>query len=561
MSAADGQITGTVKVVDHGPNGARYNIVIVGDGYRAAEMAKYHTDVQSFVTTLRNTAPFADLWCGINVHRVDVVSTDSGADDPATCADSSIGSGATPKTYFDATYCGGGAIRRLLTCDDALARTVAQAQVPEVHMTMVIVNSPLYGGSGGSVATFSTSGNATEIALHEMGHTAFGLADEYEYYAGCASGEADRNTYVGGEPIEPNVTLDANRNSIKRKALLSSAVDALPTTSNANCTQCDPQGNPKPAAYVGAYTGARYYHCGCFRPSYNCRMRMLGAPFCAVCQGVIRAALRPYLPAAYQGMWWNAPAASESGWGINLAHQGDTIFATWFTYDATGKAWWLSMTAAKAAWNVYAGTLYATRGPAFNAAPFDPALVTRTAVGTGTLTFADSNSGQFAYTVGGFTQTKAITRQVFGPLSVCTFGIQPDLTLATNYQDMWWAAPAGAESGWGINLAHQGNILFATWFTYNFDGTPLWLSATAHNTAPGVYSGTLNLTRGPAFSAVPFNPANVVLTPVGTATLTFANGNSASFSYTVTLGTPPVTVTQTKPITRQIFETPGTVCQ
>jgi hypothetical protein len=40
-------------------------------------------------------------------------------------------------------------------------------------------------------------------------------------------------------------------------------------------------------------------------------------------------------PANYQGIWWNA---SESGWGINLAHQGDTVFASWFTYDTAGKA-------------------------------------------------------------------------------------------------------------------------------------------------------------------------------------------------------------------------------
>ena len=50
-------------------------------------------------------------------------------------------------------------------------------------------------------------------------------------------------------------------------------------------------------------------------------------------------------PLNFQGLWWNAPAESESGWGINFAHQGDVIFATWFTYDASGKAWWLSMTA------------------------------------------------------------------------------------------------------------------------------------------------------------------------------------------------------------------------
>ena len=448
MSAADGQITGTVKVVDHGPNGARYNIVIVGDGYRAAEMAKYHTDVQSFVTTLRNTAPFADLWCGINVHRVDVVSTDSGADDPATCADVSAGSGASPKTYFDSTFCGGGAIRRLLTCDDTLARTVAQAQVPEAHMTMVIVNSALYGGSGGSVATFSTHASATEIALHEMGHTAFGLADEYEYYAGCGSGETDRNHYVGGEPIEPNVTLDAEpeHDQVEDRCCTRRSTPcrrrATPIARNATRRAIpSPRATSARIRVRATTTAARFAHPTTAECARSAR------PSVAVCQGVIRDCLAPYLPAAYQGLWWNAPAASESGWGINLAHQGDTIFATWFTYDTAGKAWWLSMTAAKVAWNAYSGTLYETRGPAFNATPFNPALVTRTAVGTGTLTFADSSNGSFAYTVNGVTQTKAITRQVFGPLPVCTFGVQQDLAAATNYQDLWWAAPAVRNRG------------------------------------------------------------------------------------------------------------------
>ena len=85
----------------------------------------------------------------------------------------------------------------------------------------------------------------------------------------------------------------------------------------------------------------------------------------------------------YQGLFWNAPAGSESGWGMNVAHQGDVIFVTWFTYDATGKALWLSMTANKTAEGVYTGTLYQTRGPAFSAVPFSPAAVTATPVGTG----------------------------------------------------------------------------------------------------------------------------------------------------------------------------------
>ena len=153
MSTADGAVSGTQKIVDHGPDAQRYNIVILGDGYRAAELAKYHADAQAFVDTLRQTAPFGDLWCGINVHRIDVTSTDSGADDPLTCGDGSAGSGALARTYFDATFCSGGAIRRLLTCDSVSARNVAHTKVPAAHVVLVIVNSPIYGGSGGDEAT------------------------------------------------------------------------------------------------------------------------------------------------------------------------------------------------------------------------------------------------------------------------------------------------------------------------------------------------------------------------------------------------------------------------
>lgn len=260
-------------------------------------------------------------------------------------------------------------------------------------------------------------------------------------------------------------------------------------------------------------------------------------------------------PANYEGLWWNAPAASESGWGINLAHQGDVIFATWFTYDASGKAWWLSMTAFRTAPDAFAGTLYETRGPAFSAVPFDPAVVTRTAVGTGSLTFSDANNGTFAYTVNGIRQTKPITREVFGPLPTCAFGALANLSLATSYQDLWWAAPAASESGWGVNLTQQGDTIFATWFTYDVDGAPLWLSATASKSAPGVYTGMLLRTTGPAFNAVPFDSSRVGRTSVGTATFSFGNGDAGTFAYTVN------GVAQAKSIVREVLRAPGTVCQ
>jgi hypothetical protein len=120
---------------------------------------------------------------------------------------------------------------------------------------------------------------------------------------------------------------------------------------------------------------------------------------------------------------------------------------------------------------------------------------------------------------------------------------------------LWWAAPAASESGWGVNFTHQGDVIFATWFTYDTDGTPFWLVATANKTAAGIYSGTLYRTTGPAFNAVPFNPASVKDTAVGSVTLTFANGNAGTFAYTVN------GVAQSKSITRQVFRAPGTRCQ
>jgi hypothetical protein len=191
--------------------------------------------------------------------------------------------------------------------------------------------------------------------------------------------------------------------------------------------------------------------------------------------------------------------------------------------------------------------------------PFDSNQVQRAEVGTASLSFADGNNGTFAYTLNGVSQTKPITRLVFGPLPTCTFGGQSNLALATNYQGNWWSQGAG-ESGWGVYFTHQGQSLFTSWFAYDSDGTPLWLSATATPNGNGTYSGTVYRTTGPAFNSVPFDPQAVGRTPVGSLTLTFANGNSARFDYTVTIGS-GATVTQSKLLTRLVFRTPGTVCQ
>jgi len=294
---------------------------------------------------------------------------------------------------------------------------------------------------------------------------------------------------------------------------------------------------------------------------YNFQWQMsrgANAPFGAVSPATAIDVVTPG-PANYQGLWWAAPAGSEAGWGIQLAHHDDTIFATWFTYDANGNALWLSMTAQR---NVtgqfagqYTGALVRTTGPAFDIAVFPPNQVRSVTVGSGALAFDDSGGGTFAYTLNGVSRTKSIVRQAFALLPTCTFALFDDPALAYNYQDLWWASPAGSQSGWGVSLAHQRDIVFATWFTYDHDGSPLWLSFTAPKQADGSYAGTLYRTTGPPASAQPFDPARVAATNVGTASLAFTDGNAGTFTWSF------AGVTRSTPITRQIFVSPGTVCQ
>jgi lysyl endopeptidase len=249
----------------------------------------------------------------------------------------------------------------------------------------------------------------------------------------------------------------------------------------------------------------------------------------------------------HQGAWWNA---DEPGWGINFAHQGNIIFATWFTYDGDGRPWWLTAELRRTSSGSYSGEVRTVIGPPFDSVPFDPTRVVETVVGTMTATFADPSHATIAYTVNGASATKAITPFTFGPLPTCVWGGTPDLGLATNYQDLWWNPQ---EAGWGVNFAHQGDLIFATWFTYDAAGKPWWLIAELNRTAGNVYAGAVSTSTGPPFGSVPWGQH--VETGVGTATVSFADGNHATFAYTVNA------VSRTKDITRIVFAPPGTVCQ
>jgi hypothetical protein len=289
MSAADGVVVGATQIFGTAPPNQAFNVVLLAEGFTNAQQNDFNTACSAFVTALTGTEPFGLVAHGLNVFRVNVASNESGADDPASAG----GTGAVRSTYFDARF-GANGLRRLLVCDQSLALQVALAQVPAFSAVLVVVNSQIYGGSGGSVGVYSLAAGASEIALHEMGHSAFGLADEYGYYAGGV--EPNRDHHPPLEPSEPNVTVNSDRQTLKWGWAVSAAT-VLPTMSNPNCAAVDVRPSTAAPGTVGLFEGAHYYHCGAYRPEYDCKMQALGVPFCKVCQHAIVLRIGAPVPA------------------------------------------------------------------------------------------------------------------------------------------------------------------------------------------------------------------------------------------------------------------------
>ena len=254
-------------------------------------------------------------------------------------------------------------------------------------------------------------------------------------------------------------------------------------------------------------------------------------------------------PTNHTGLWWNP---SESGWGIGVSQQGDTVFATLFTYDSAGMPVWLVMPAGtRHTADEFSGDLYRTTGPAFNARPFTPigpANVTR--VGSMRLAFTSPGRGVLEYDFGGARVFKSIEKQVFGPRLATCVHTSASRASAINYQDLWWNP---AESGWGVGITHQGDTLFATLFTYEGDGRGMWLvMPSGARQSDGSFSGALYRTRGPAFNASPWSAISTE--QVGTMRLRFSTGESGTLEYNVG------TVQVTKAISRQVFGSLLTSC-
>jgi hypothetical protein len=256
-------------------------------------------------------------------------------------------------------------------------------------------------------------------------------------------------------------------------------------------------------------------------------------------------------PANLSTIWW-VPA--ESGWGLNLNEQGGKMFGAWFTYADDGKALWLYVPEFKrqtdGSWQ---GEIYRTTG-----VPFDKitgmATTSVNSQGTAVLTPNADGTITFRYTLGTVVQEKRMERFVFNTIRAECSSTTASRATATNYQDIWFNE---AEPGWGINLIHQGNTIFAAWYTYRQDGTAQWLTANAVSTNGSSPPFTGALTRFAGKPLAQINGAPATTGPaqeVGTVQFSFTDGETGTMSYTLD------GVTQMKPIRRFVFGSPATVC-
>ncbi len=236
-------------IVNNGDPANRLDMVILAEGYTAAEQTKFATDVQNLIPNFFAQEPYKEYQNYFNVHRIDVVSAESGADHPPLLKN----------TAFDATYsCNG--IQRLICVNTTKVNTVLTSLLGAAQrdMILVLVNDTEYGGSGGSIAVASIHSAVVELVLHESGHSFGLLADEY-------GGPPPPNCNASVEPPEVNATKQTVRNLIKWTAWIDAGTP-LPTTTTT-------------AGIPGLYAGAKYCDADLYRPTNNSKMKTLGTPF------------------------------------------------------------------------------------------------------------------------------------------------------------------------------------------------------------------------------------------------------------------------------------------
>jgi hypothetical protein len=220
-------------------------------------MPAFRNAIEMVKARLADTPPFKQMLPAIRCAHVELPSNERG-----------IG-----RSVRDTAFRGRFTIDRVIEIDQSrAARALDHYMAGRSAVALVAANTAEYGGSGGAATVFSLNPEwMTEIAIHELGHGWFKLADEY----------SDAGQAATMEPVEANVSGTCERAQLKW------AVDPtvpLPTLINS------------PTGVVGAFEGAKYRRTGIFRPAFECKMRTPGKPFCRVCAGEIEAELLRHMP-------------------------------------------------------------------------------------------------------------------------------------------------------------------------------------------------------------------------------------------------------------------------
>jgi hypothetical protein len=169
---------------------------------------------------------------------------------------------------------------------------------------------------------------------------------------------------------------------------------------------------------------------------------------------------------------WYIP--SESGWGVNLAQQEDTLFATLFVYGADGKPTWFvspAMIPVSSGGLAFAGDLYTTSTGTYFGAPWNPSALGSRKVGTATFTLDTINTGTFTYSVDGTPVVKQVVRQTWKN---------------DDYNGSYWGSLSGTYSGCGSGVDGHSESLLS--FSITQAGASIKLQDSTNCTYTGTYS-------------------------------------------------------------------------
>ena len=293
----------------------KVDLLVLGDGYTAAERPKFEKDARRFVGELFATSPFRERQRDFNVWGLCPAAAESGVSRPST--------GIYRRSPLGASYDTFDSERYVLTTENRVMRDVASFAPYE--FVEILVNEKTYGGGGifnlyGTVAIDNAWSGY--VGVHEFGHHFAGLADEY-YTSDVAYLSPEKKT----EPWEPNVTALLDPANLKWRDLVQAATplptpwakeqfEAFEIGIQKQRRQLRADGKPeaemeelfrrerekedalfrseKYQGKVGAFEGANYEAKGYYRPEVDCIMFTRSKKFCAICRRAIERVIGMY---------------------------------------------------------------------------------------------------------------------------------------------------------------------------------------------------------------------------------------------------------------------------